>query len=156
MLFHFALQTLYGIVLQHENARPYTARHTTQFLTNNNVQILPWPSLSLDLNPDKHMERAGETCSRQSECPCKCAWVVSGNHAGLVAIPKQVIQSLFQSMPERCWAVIDSPGGHTPYWCACHSVPKYWVIKRFLGWVFKSWTLTWSNCKTTYDELDFK
>ena len=45
---------LYGTVLQHNNARPHAARHITQFLANNNVQILPWPSMSPDLNRNQH------------------------------------------------------------------------------------------------------
>ena len=29
-----------------------------------------------------HLKRVGQTCSRQSECPWKCAWVVPGTQAG--------------------------------------------------------------------------
>lgn len=46
-----AHQTLYGTVPRH-NARSHAACNTTQFLANNNV--LPWPSMSTDLNPNKH------------------------------------------------------------------------------------------------------
>ena len=53
-LFYFGQQTLYGTVLQHDNARPHAVCHTTQFLVNNNVQILPWPSTSPNLYPNKH------------------------------------------------------------------------------------------------------
>ena len=48
-----------------------------------------------------------------------------------VAIPAQVIHNLIQFMPERCWAVIDSRGRHTPYWYACPSVAKYRVVNFF-------------------------
>ena len=57
-----------------------------------------------------------------------------------VAIPARVIHKLIQSMPERCWAVTDSRGGHPPpslpqhtHFCACYSVAKYRVSERFLG-----------------------
>ena len=77
-----------------------------------------------------HLEWVGETCSRQTECPCKCAWVASGTQAGV--------------------------GGHTPYWCACPSVTKSQMIELFLGQeVLKSRTLTWINCKMKFDELYF-
>jgi hypothetical protein len=36
---------------QHDNARPHTARSTVDFLTNQNVTVLPWPSKSPDMNP---------------------------------------------------------------------------------------------------------
>ena len=34
----------------------HTARETMDFLTQNNIDVLPWPSMSLDLNP-KSLER---------------------------------------------------------------------------------------------------
>ena len=40
-------------VFQHDNARPHTARATVDFLANQNVTVLPWPSKSLDLKPIK-------------------------------------------------------------------------------------------------------
>ena len=42
-------------VFQQDNPRPHTARLTTNFLDANNVNILPWPSLSSDLNPIEHL-----------------------------------------------------------------------------------------------------
>ena len=44
----------FGTVLQHDNTRPHAARHTTQFLTNNNIHILPLSSTSSVLNTNKH------------------------------------------------------------------------------------------------------
>ena len=73
----------------------YTACHSTQFLTNSSVQILPWLSMSPDLIPNKHTQNELERhvwgrvsthpnvleCLKQltqSERPCNYAWVVSG------------------------------------------------------------------------------
>ena len=42
-------------ILQQDNARPNTARATTQFLTANNVNVMEWPSMSPDLSPIKHI-----------------------------------------------------------------------------------------------------
>ncbi|GFR58220.1 transposable element Tcb1 transposase [Elysia marginata] len=43
------------IVFQQGNARAHTARYTQQFLEQSNVQDLPWPALSPDLNPIEHL-----------------------------------------------------------------------------------------------------
>ena len=45
----------YGLTFQHDNARPYTAPVTANFLAQNNVNVLPWPALSLDINPIEHI-----------------------------------------------------------------------------------------------------
>ena len=44
-----------GVILQHDNARPHTARITTQFLAQNGVNVLEWPAVSPDQNPIEHM-----------------------------------------------------------------------------------------------------
>ena len=38
-------------VLQQDNARPHTARATTDFLRRHGIHTLPWPAYSPDLNP---------------------------------------------------------------------------------------------------------
>jgi len=40
-----------GVTLMQDNARPYVVRITTQFLQQNNVNVMPWPTVSPDLNP---------------------------------------------------------------------------------------------------------
>ena len=42
-------------VFQHDNARPYTARATVDFLANQSVTVFPWPFKSLDLNSIEHL-----------------------------------------------------------------------------------------------------
>jgi transposase len=38
-------------LFQQGNARPHTARVTMDYLEQNNINVLPWPSKSPDLNP---------------------------------------------------------------------------------------------------------
>ena len=42
-------------ILMHDNARPNVARICRHFLKRNNVNILPWPAVSPDVNPIEHI-----------------------------------------------------------------------------------------------------
>ena len=44
-----------GLTFEHDNARPHTALVTANFLARNNVNVLPWPALSPDMNPIEHI-----------------------------------------------------------------------------------------------------
>ena len=49
------LQRLGPAILMHNNARPHVARICRQFLNRNNVNMLPWPAVSLHMNPIEHI-----------------------------------------------------------------------------------------------------
>ena len=42
-------------LFQQDNARPHTARVAMDYLEQNNINVLSWPSKSLDLNPIEHL-----------------------------------------------------------------------------------------------------
>ena len=42
-------------ILMHDNAMPRVARICRQFLNRNNVNVLPWPAVSPDMNPIEHI-----------------------------------------------------------------------------------------------------
>ena len=42
-------------ILMNDNARPHVARICRQSLNRNNVNILPWPAVSPDMNPIEHI-----------------------------------------------------------------------------------------------------
>lgn len=42
-------------LFQQGNARPHTARLTMDYLEHNNINMLPWPFKSADLNPIEHL-----------------------------------------------------------------------------------------------------
>ena len=41
-------------LFQQDNARPHTARVAMKYTEQNNINVLPWPSKSPDLNPIDH------------------------------------------------------------------------------------------------------
>ena len=42
------------LTFRQDNTRPHTTRVTTASLHQNNVRVMPWPSLSPDMNPIEH------------------------------------------------------------------------------------------------------
>ena len=44
-----------GEMFQQYNARPYTTHLTMDYLQNQNISVIPWPSNSTDLNPIEHI-----------------------------------------------------------------------------------------------------
>ena len=44
-----------GVTFQHDNARPHISLITRQLLAPNNVDVLPWHSVSSDLNQIEHV-----------------------------------------------------------------------------------------------------
>ena len=49
------LQRYWPAILMHNNARLHVARIRRQFLNRNNVNVLPWPAVSPDMNPIEHI-----------------------------------------------------------------------------------------------------
>jgi hypothetical protein len=51
----FQQQRNFDHVIQHDNARCHMARVCQDFLNENHIRVLPWPALSPDLSPIKHL-----------------------------------------------------------------------------------------------------
>lgn len=110
----FIQRQAHAVTLQQDNARPHTARVTQQFLQRNNINVLPWPSNSPDLNPMEHIwDQLGRSLDRQNlmtvqqmQNALQNAW----NN-----LTQDVIRRYVNSMRRRIRAVIASRGGYTRY-----------------------------------------
>lgn len=103
-------------VFQHDNARPHTARLTTAFLQNNNINVLPWPSISPDLNPIEHLwDELDRRLRQRQPQPQTLPELAAALQAEWATIPRDVIRTLVASMGRRCQAVVNTRGGHTRY-----------------------------------------
>ncbi|KAL1274382.1 hypothetical protein QQF64_027196 [Cirrhinus molitorella] len=104
------------MILQQDNATSHTARSVREFLHDSNVNVLPWPAKSPDLNPIEHVWDLLDRRVRARAIPPRNAQELAG---ALVEergnISQQELTNLVQSMRRRCTAVLQAAGGHTTY-----------------------------------------
>ena len=103
------------IMLQGCVDRPHVARICRQFLNINNVNILPWPAVSPDMNPIEHIwDHVGRQVRARGNVQnlrdLENALVQEWNN-----IPNVVIRCYVRSMQGRLAAYSNSGGGHTRY-----------------------------------------
>lgn len=101
--------------LMHDNARPHTARLTQQYLNANNVDVLPWPAMSPDINPIEHIwDLLGRRVRSRHQVnnlqQLQNALTIEWNN-----IPPHVVQRYVNSMRRRIIQVTRNNGGHTRY-----------------------------------------
>ena len=109
------LQRYGPAILMHDNARPHDARICRQFLSRNNVNVLPWPAVSPDINPIEHIwDYLGRTVRARGNVynlrDLEKAFIQEWNN-----IPNVVIRRYAMSMRGRLAACINSRGGHARY-----------------------------------------
>ena len=99
----------------HDNTRPHVARICRQFLNRNNVNVLPWPAVSRDMNPIEHIwDYLGRKVRAKGNVynlrDLENALIQEWN-----SIPNVVIRHYVRSMRGGLAACINSRGGHTRY-----------------------------------------
>ncbi len=100
---------------QQDNDPKHTAKIMKEWLHNNTVTVLEWPSQSPDLNPIEHLWRDLKMAVHQRlpsnltelERICKEEWQ---------RIPKSRCEKLVASFPKRLMAVLNQKGASTKYW----------------------------------------
>ena len=102
--------------LVQDNARSHTAYVIQDYLEQKSIETIDWPSRSLDLNCIEHM---WDIVYRQVPASANPPQSVQELEIAVVQawtnVPQQQIQTLVQSMPNRCRECLDSRGGHTHY-----------------------------------------
>ena len=105
-----------GTIFMQDGARPHIARVTVQQLNDNNVEILPWPSKSPDLNPIEHIwDALDRQIKKRPVQPRTRAELRTALADEWQRYPQYKIQRLISSMRRRCQACIAARGGHTKY-----------------------------------------
>ena len=102
-------------ILMHDNARLHVARICRQFQNRNNVNVLPWPAVSPDMNTIEYIwDHLGRKVRARGNVhnlrDLENALIQESND-----IPNVVIRRYVRSMRGRLATCIDSRGGHTRY-----------------------------------------
>jgi transposase len=103
-------------LFQHDNARPHTARLTSDYLQQNNINVLPWPSKSPDLNPIEHLwDQLDKRVRKRQSPPQTLDLLRQMLQQEWRTIPHNNVRTLIDSMPRRCRPVLAARGRHTQY-----------------------------------------
>lgn len=103
-------------ILQDDNARPHRARIVDNFLQDEGIERMDWPSKSPDFNPIEH---AWDILGRKAVAHVTETTTLQQFRVILQEewqrIGQPQIRRLIQRMRRRCEASIAARGGHTPY-----------------------------------------
>lgn len=105
---------LEDFIFQQDNDPKHTSKLLKDFFTQNNINLLPWPAQSPDLNPIEHVwahmkkEVAKYNPKNKQELKERLQQVWD-------AIDPEFLQRLVSSMCNRTKAVIEAKGMHTRY-----------------------------------------
>ena len=103
-------------LFQQDNARPHTARVTMNYLEQNNINVLPWPYKSPDLNPIEHLWDQLDKRVRQRQPPPQTLDQLRQMlQQEWRTISRNNVRNLIESMPRRWRAVLAACDGHTRY-----------------------------------------
>uniref|UniRef100_A0A8R1IJU5 DDE_3 domain-containing protein n=1 Tax=Caenorhabditis japonica TaxID=281687 RepID=A0A8R1IJU5_CAEJA len=101
-------------VFQQDNDPKHTSGHVANWFRRRRVDLLEWPSQSSDLNPFEHMWEELERRLKRVRAS-NANQIFAQHEAAWKSIPMTVVQTLLDSMPRRCQAVIDAKGYPTKY-----------------------------------------
>lgn len=98
-----------------DNAPPHRAHVTQEFLRDNAVETLAWPSLSPDMNPVEHMWSMIKRALKRRDVARNADELFAVVNELWHAIPADVVRNLTQSTRRRVRSLYEAEGGHTKY-----------------------------------------
>ena len=101
--------------LMHDNARPHVARICRQFLHRNNINVLPWPVVSPDMNLIEHIWEYLGRKVRASDNVHNFTDLENALILEWTNIPNVIIRRYVRSVRGCLAACINSRGDHTRY-----------------------------------------
>ena len=104
------------IIFQQDNDSKHICKKAKDWFKNHNIQVLPWPAQSPDLNPIEHLwQHLKRKLGEYSIPPNGMLELWERIEKEWEAIPNSVCRDLVESMPGRIAAVINAKGGYTKY-----------------------------------------
>lgn len=103
-----------AFIYQQDNDPKHTSRVAKNFFNENQIELLPWPPQSPDLNPIEHLWDHLDRNIPDSERKSKISFIAAIKRVW-DNTPQETLTKLIQSMPNRLAAVIKANGFNTPY-----------------------------------------
>ena len=97
-----------------DGAPPHTANTTRNYLAQKNIEVLDWPSNSPDLNPIENVWAYVQN-SLTSALPRSANELWESVRNAWAAVPVELLQKLYNSIPTRLDKIIECSGGQSPY-----------------------------------------
>lgn len=105
-----------NFLFQHDNAPAHRARRLQGYLEEEEIDQLPWPAYSPDLNPIEHCwDELGRAVRKRDVQPTTLAELRVALTQEWNNLSQRYINKLIESVPRRVRAVLQARGGYTRY-----------------------------------------
>ncbi|GFW95506.1 transposable element Tcb1 transposase [Trichonephila clavipes] len=103
-------------ILMDDNCRPHRANLVEDFFFEEGIVRMEWPACSPDMNPTEHVwDALGRRVAGRQPPPQTLKELERALLEEWDRIPQLLINSLIDSMPQRCSTLLAVRGNHTPY-----------------------------------------